>query len=164
MRRKNIIYVLVVVQVVMLCLWIRIALFMGEVYEGVRPVLEVGQKGVAENAALSMLVLDALKTKRFSQLRGYLTPRCRQKFGRFIEDWERIVHTFGEMRKVEHSDFVLMRSSEQDKSTIISKWQHRVRMEWGVAIVHCTLVYKHGKWQIETLIVHPESDVPVEQQ
>ncbi|MDW8086351.1 MAG: hypothetical protein RMI45_08980 [Ignisphaera sp.] len=164
MRGKRILYVLAAVQAIMLCLWIHIALFVGEVYKGLRPVLEVGQKGVTENMGLSLLVLDTLKTKRYSRLEGYMTPQCRQEFDRFIQDWEHVVHIFGEMRKVEQSNVVLMHRSEQSDSSIISKWKYRIKMERGVAIVHCTLIYKQGNWQIDMLAVYPESGVPAEPQ
>lgn len=156
MNHRKAITILIVVQIVILCLCIKIAFLSIEAYRGLRPALTVGQKGLADNLTLHALLLNVLKTRRYSSLKGYLTPQCQQKMSTFIQDWENAVHMYGQVRAFEQSTGSLEYSQGGDQSCIISRWRCRIHLERGTVIVQWTQIYRQGRWLIDAVVVQQE--------
>jgi len=149
--RKIILWILFIALCIWLCLWIRIALFVNETYQAVKPFLIIRQKGLSDNFDLHYLVMDSLKTRRYSQLNRHLTSRGQREFNRFVQDWELRLQSLGDLLACEHFQISFRHRTDRGRSFVVAKCRYRFRMKRGVTIVECEQIYENGVWKINSI-------------
>jgi hypothetical protein len=140
----------------MLCIWTVIIFSVIDSYRNLRPAFEVGKTGLVQNLFLNTLLLNTLETRRYSQIKGHLTPKFQKEIGIFVEEWERTIQEFGQVRSFEAMVGSLERRSEDDVSVIASEWQCRVHLKDGTVAVRWIQVYHQGTWQIDSVVLQRE--------